>query len=372
MDTRPVPPGLEPFWSGTLADFATITPAPIDPGQCERHRMYSLLLMSILLSQWNGNKYGPVGNYGQWRAQQMESRLPSGGSLYQGGTYLGHNIAAIAVDGEGHVIDYDFNHNNAFDSSVEHAESRLIRRVFALNQVYAPWSAPGAPGASLRTERAHQRHQVFATHVTERRGQSAAATASPSAPAASVGAGQGEVTTTGYSTLLNDVTLYTSLESCAQCSGIMTLASVKEVVYLQWDQGEFLIGNMMRQATASGSSGFTAPLPVSADEFGFQYFTQLNAGNDAFSSGVATEPFFSGEGFSVTTPSITSYLCTDGAKTIYEAGANELSSFTVVNPTYVPPGAPPAALTNAEVLTEVQNFLSYAKSIDNRGTPHRV
>jgi tRNA(Arg) A34 adenosine deaminase TadA len=34
---------------------------------------------------------------------------------------------------------------------------------------------------------------------------------------------------------LHDVTLYTSLESCAQCSGVMSLAGVKQIIYLQND-----------------------------------------------------------------------------------------------------------------------------------------
>ena len=44
---------------------------------------------------------------------------------------------------------------------------------------------------------------------------------------------------------LNDVTLYTSLESCAQCSGVMSLAGVKQIVYLQNDFTAYKIGNIM-------------------------------------------------------------------------------------------------------------------------------
>ena len=104
--------------------------------------------MSVVLGQWNGNKFGESGDYGPWRAEQVIGSADGGGHLYAGGTYEGHNIAALAVDGEGRVeIDFDFNHNNAFDSSAEHAESRLVRRVFSLDQVYAPWAAPLGAGA---------------------------------------------------------------------------------------------------------------------------------------------------------------------------------------------------------------------------------
>ncbi len=52
----------------------------------------------------------------------------------QGDRYLGHNIACIAVDENGSILDFDFNHNELFNSSAEHAEARLVRRLFSLNQ----------------------------------------------------------------------------------------------------------------------------------------------------------------------------------------------------------------------------------------------
>lgn len=258
-DDRPIPPGLAPFWNGPVSDFATLPPPQIDPGMQERHYMYSLLLMSLMVKQWNGNKYGETGDYGVWRPNQELGTLPSGAKIYQGSRYLGHNIAALAVDGEGHIMDYDFNHNDIFDSTVEHAESRLVRRLFALNQVYVPWE--NEPEAALRagarvshrSHRQRQRRNLYATAVSDR----------------PIPASNQETPPVPYSTLLKDVTIYTSLESCAQCSGIMCLASVKEIVYLQWDQGQFLIGNMMWQATNAEQSGFLAPLPIRGDAFGF-------------------------------------------------------------------------------------------------------
>lgn len=350
---RPTPPGLVPFWDGTLATFASLDPPALDAGMKERHRAYSLLLMAIMSARWNGNKYGEVGDYGAWRTDQLLTTGADGTKVYAGGSYLGHNIAAIAVDATGRVIDFEFNHNDLFDSSVEHAESRLVRRVFALNQVYSPWSDDGR----VESPTAGPPHQLFATAVSR-----------PD----SVG-GQAEVVR-GYSSLLTDVTIYTSLESCAQCSGIMTLAGVRQVVYLQWDQGEFLVGNMMYQATAGGASGFRAPLPVPAAAFGFEYFDQLNAGNDEFCDGVAGSPFYTGPATAepVASPSITSYLCTDGARGIYAAAAAELTTFSMADPTHIPPGSTPGTLTNSSVLAEAKRFREYATAIGNRGTPHRV
>ncbi len=342
-DTRPIPPSLQNYWDKPLSTFATLPAQTIDPGQQERYRIYSLLIMAIVSSQWNGNKYGDGGDgdddgngaYGVWRTGQILGKTNTGRTLYSGGTYLGHNIAALAVDGTGRVIDFDFNHNSVFNSSVEHAESRLVRRLFALDNVSAPWESEAAPIVSAPTKPG----QHFAFD-------------------------------------LQDVTIYTSLESCAQCSGIMTLASVKEIVYLQRDQGQFLIGNMMWNATHAIKEGFYSPLPIAGDQFAFPYFDQLNAANDDFDQRVATEPFYKwSPTVTSNTGQITSYLCTDSAAAIYEAAAKELLSMSVSNPGYAPQpsgGSSVSVLTNAQSLLCAQDFYKYALELDNRGTAHRV
>lgn len=351
---RPVPPGLAPYWENPVSEFATINPTPPSVGTKERHRIFSLLLMSIVYNYWNGNKYGETGDYGSWRERQLAGKTTAGDYFYEGGTYQGHNIGALAVDGEGRVIDYDFNCNTVFDSSVEHAESRLVRRVFALNQVYEPWAALDPTARSTAT-RPRQERKVFATAVTGRANSNLSAVSR------------------NYSTLLEDVTLYTSLESCAQCSGIMTLASVNEIVYLQWDQGQFLIGNLMYKATANTRLGFRAPRPISGEEFDFEYFAKLNEKNVEFSTAVSDYPFYTQGEISVRTPSVTSFLCTDSARAIYAAATAELNQWEDLHvPDYVPPGAPPTALTNSEVLLEAKDFQKYANALGNRGAPHRV
>ena len=45
--------------------------------------------------------------------------------------YRGHNIAALAVGPTGKIIDFEFNHNK-LNSSAEHAEARLVKRVYEL------------------------------------------------------------------------------------------------------------------------------------------------------------------------------------------------------------------------------------------------
>mgnify|MGYP003339704964 FL=1 len=74
------------------------------PGLAERHRIFSLLVLALTHAYWNGNKYGKSGQYRDRDGQRF-------GGTYAGGDYLGHNIAAIAVDGHGDIIDFDFNHN---------------------------------------------------------------------------------------------------------------------------------------------------------------------------------------------------------------------------------------------------------------------
>jgi tRNA(Arg) A34 adenosine deaminase TadA len=355
---RPVPDGLVKYWTGPVSDLATVQLPPMDPGQQERHRVYSLCLMALMSHYWNGNKYGDTGSYGSWRTAQAAGSVTGGGTFYRGGTYLGHNIAAVAVDGLGRLIDYEFNHNNVFDSSVEHAESRLVRRLFALNQIWDDWETNGP--ARLGDESMQRRQPPrFARHTNR-----------PDATGLDAVAG---TTTKGYSSLLSDVTIYTSLESCAQCSGIMTLASVENIVYLHWDQGEFLVGNIMYNATHAAPAGFTAPLPIPASSFELTQFDQLNQGTTDFNTRVTTEPFYTfADGSTSNTPSVTSYLCTDGAMQIYAGAAQEFNGLaaTLQYPEWTP--AAPGALTNAAALANAGAFLEYATSVGTRGTPHRV
>jgi tRNA(Arg) A34 adenosine deaminase TadA len=181
----PSPEGrLKDFWNLPVRDLASL-PNPVftEPVR-ERHTIFSLLVLALTYGYWNGNKRGPIGEY-PWRPSQRDPLT----KRYAGGDYLGHNIACIAVDDRGAILDFDFNHNDALNSSVEHAESRLIRRLFSMTQLYDFWEG---------------------------------ATNTKAIP---------------YSTVLSNVTIYTSLESCSQCSGIMALGSVKDVVFLQRIRG---------------------------------------------------------------------------------------------------------------------------------------
>jgi len=326
------PPSLDPndpltrYWNKPVSELVALTGGPVAPEAQERHRIYLYLLMSLLHTFWNGNKRGPEGKY-PWRPKQRRKN-----GIYDGGQYLGHNIACLAVDGDGQVIDFDFNHNDIFSSSVEHAESRLVRRIFSLTQLYNDRRIrkPGDPPRD-----------------------------------------------TNYLNVLSKVTIYTSLESCAQCSGIMALGKVKSIVYMQSDPGQYFVGNIMYNLT---TDALRAPLPVSADKVGLKHFGQLNERYRDFFSRVAKEPFYvSPDGKKKdNSNAITSFLCTDAALDVFADGKSIFESLQgdppqLDYPDYKPNvGGEEAALTNAEALADAAIFLDYASSFGKRGTPHKL
>jgi tRNA(Arg) A34 adenosine deaminase TadA len=362
---RPTPPGLAPHWDRPLSEFVDLQASPIEAGLAERHRLYSFLVLAILASQWNGNKYGNPGNYGDWRRRQLMKGLPPNLGVYRGGSYLGHNIAAIAVDARGTVVDFEFNHNQLFNSSVEHAESRLLRRLFSLSQISDSWGGTPARGAKADRTPGPATGRPFAFAVS----------APPARePGLGVSAAANRVS---YTELLTDVTIYTSLESCAQCSGIMALADVRQVVYLQPDQGQYLIGNMMYKATTTMGYGARAPEPVPGDAFDLAQYRQLVAAERQFAERVVKEPFFRRGKTVKRDASVTSFLCTDLALEVAESGAAELgSSAALVHPGYARPSrdgkAVVGGLSNGQVLTGVRHFLRYVESQGGRGTAHRA
>lgn len=154
----------------------------------------------------------------------------------------------------------------------------------------------------------------------------------------------------------------------------MCLASVKDIVYLQWDQGQFLIGNIMRNATLTQRLGFTSPRPIRGDDFGFEYFDRLNRGNEAFTDELTETPFYVPPGghpsASASKPSVTSFLCTDEARDIFGQADAELTRWTTAD--YPDDGPHGGAFTNQQVLDEARDFREWVNHLDNRGAPHRV
>jgi tRNA(Arg) A34 adenosine deaminase TadA len=322
------------FWDKPVSELATLKPVALFDSDAERHRILSLALMSLVYRYWNGNKHGIWGTYPSRPDQIWFTADPR--TLYRPRSsdlepdhndYLGHNIAAIAVDGDGDIVDFDFNHNTIFSSTVEHAESRLVRRLFSLTQLNADWNFSG----------------------------------NPKAPA----------------TDLSNVTIYTSLECCAQCAGIMTLARVKEVVYLQRDFGMYCIGNILYNLTNPGP--IPAPRPIPACDFDLPYYNALNDAFKTFYEQVAKEGFWSDGKFTNKSRAVTSFCCTDTAYNIYREAHEVFENMVLQHPTYkcVDTRASSATLrtstikSNDEVLISARAFVDRMVMLGSRGTPHR-
>jgi tRNA(Arg) A34 adenosine deaminase TadA len=353
-------PPLKDNWNETLGavvhvDYDVDAKELKNPAAQERHRIYCYLLMKLILRFWNGNKSGPLGVYPQRDRRQLAGPKPADDSprRYVGDMnpnpdrnrpnwdrYLGHNIACIAVDGNGSIIDFDFNHNAFFRSSAEHAEARLVRRLFSLTDIFDSWKT----GPRLNNK--------------------------------------------PHAASLGDVTLYTSLESCAQCSGVMSLAGVKQIIYLQNDFTAYKIGNIMynlanrteiKDAKGNIVTIPGAPVPIPGSEIGLEEFALLNQGNLDFANRMmaGAEFFFKAADGSVDRdPSITSYLCTDDAFEIFEKGSKNLDGLALRSPKYPyvdpPPDDPNRILTNEECLIEAANFYQYVDIEGYRGSPHKL
>jgi tRNA(Arg) A34 adenosine deaminase TadA len=327
--SQSLPPGFDDqqplvdYWNKPLnqiveVDLQLDAPELADPAMRERHRIYCYLLMKLIQRFWNGNKRGPIGTY-PLRGQQKDiAPPPDKPQRYRGDSienpaglrvnwdrYLGHNIACLAVDGNGEIMDFDFNHNDFFRSSAEHAEARMVRRLFSLTNIFDNWQ------------------------TRLRRGHKPIANAKPRAAS------------------LHDVTLYTSLESCAQCSGVMSLAGVKQIIYLQNDFTAYKIGNIMynlaNRLDVPGPDGKLtnipgAPVPIAACEVGLDEFNLLNEANRRFAKKIVAAgkvgdlkgAFFVPEnGKPDFDPAITSFLCTDNALKIFSDGGNKLGSMAI-------------------------------------------
>lgn len=339
---------LAHYWNRPISELVDIGPYKATPAEMERHRIYANLVLALLHGYFNGNKEGDTGEY-PWQPSQ---RIAGSGthSLYAGGRYLGHNICCIAVDGDGDIIDFDFNHNSIFNSSVEHAEARLIKRIFSLADIHQDWDSPVGTDNRWNLDSSDQ------------------------VPI------KGEMDDS-YGRSLANVTIYTSLESCAQCSGIMTLANIKQVVFLQPDPTQYMIGKIMyrlsRPVGTEGGRG--APRPISGTEVGMPVTQRLSDDYASFQAQVGTGPgkmpFYKPPGSDDESArwsgskSITSFLCSDLAFASFRSGRETLDTMSLAYADYRPDGQ--GMSSNAEALTQARNFLNYALTEGRRGTPHR-
>lgn len=322
---------LNSYWDKPVKELVNRKANVISDEQKERHRLYSLLSMAVTHYFWNGYKEGKEGDY----PQNVEVNKLS--NPYLKGDYYGHNILAIAVDFDGRVIDFEMNHNKLFNSSVEHAEARLVKRVYTLSSIADSWN--------LNLDFSEKKD----------------------------------------SNTFNDISIYTTLESCSQCSGIMALAQVKEIIYLHTDNGMYLIGNILRNLTEG--TKLQAPNPIDGNEIDFKYFELLN---NAYKSYITEGRVFyipyKDPANPVISKSITSFLCTKSAYDIFEQARNEFVEL-INNPNLIQfPNYKvertgknkkgesvliKSELSNLEVLEEVNSFFEYVKVNGRRATAHK-
>lgn len=181
----------------------------------------------------------------------------------------GHNIGSILVAPDGSIVNWARNCNSILDNGTQHGEVRLM--LGYLNRV---------GGYSLK----------------------------------------------GY-------TVYTSLEPCAQCSGMMVLTSIKRTVYGQTDPG---FGKALERLSLDSKQWNEAgykpyPRVVISEKSNTKYCDLLD------------------KEYAKIKGSITKFLLLDTSKNIYESAADELQDYTVKYP------------ENKEILAHAQATIALVK-----------
>jgi tRNA(Arg) A34 adenosine deaminase TadA len=195
-------------------------PVPVagDPAaEQERHAVLLLLAMALVHDGWCIDRSRPelVAAYA----------AAEPGRVFN--DYLGHNIGAVLVTPADEIVCVALNRNISCNSTLEHAEARAVQAGTAL--------ANAAP--------------LHSTHLN-----------------------------TYHAPLRGDL-LYTTLEPCAQCSGIMALAGLRSVIYLQDDPAALGVVNVL-YTLSCGTPAAGAPVPVAADFLPFR--ARLQAAYEAF------------------------------------------------------------------------------------------
>ncbi|CAM2978780.1 nucleoside deaminase [Helicobacter burdigaliensis] len=127
----------------------------------------------------------------------------------------------------------------------------------------------------------------------------------------------------GFDKYLKNYTLYTTLEPCIMCTGMLSMVQIPKVVYVQKDVD---YGNTQEMIKS-------AKYPRSYEVYSVDnvYKQSLEKGFEKYKSSVA--------------PSVTAYLLTDEAKKIYENATKELQNYQV------------KFKENQEILEYAQDFL---------------
>lgn len=236
-------------------DCAGVTAPPplsLDAEARERHEVFLLLAMTLVHDLWGVDRSNPA-LVAEYAAAEPGRRFAD---------YEGHNIGAVLVDGAGAVVGCGLNRNVKLNNSIAHAEARTIDNAFRL--------ANAAPGGAARWS---------------------------------------------FGSLLKQHVLYTTLEPCAQCAGILDLANVASVVYGQDDPGQQRIVNVLYNMGTPGHPG-AGVLPVRASFV--RFWSALASAFERFEAAAA--PGQAGA---------TRFLQTVEAYAIYRQAAQEFDTIAV-------------------------------------------
>jgi tRNA(Arg) A34 adenosine deaminase TadA len=182
------------------ADLTAAPAVPMTAAEAERHTILLRLAMALTFDGWGVDRHRPE-TVAAYRAADPGRTFAD---------YLGHNIGALLVDRSGNIVCFALNRAVQFNSTLEHAEARAVRAAIAAANATRPRDAapPWTFGDLLRADK-----------------------------------------------------LYTTLEPCAQCAGIMQLANLGEVIYAQDDPSQCHVVNVLYNL----GSQPRAPVPVRAD-----------------------------------------------------------------------------------------------------------
>ena len=242
-----------------VSELIEISDIALTENDIERHHIYMLLTLTMVYDNWciYKNNQDVVAAY--------EDTAPN----HKFSEYVGHNIGALLVNDKSEIVTYAFNNNHLHNNSTEHAETRLIRKALRL---YNRKNFKTGDGLS------------------------------------------------GYWKVLKGHTVYTTLESCSQCSGIMDLANIENVVYAQVDPGQGHIGNILYNLHRDeGGSG--APKPIKADFL--PIFEEIEQAYEQFGSDGGSQ--------GARRPGATRFLRSVDAYKAYRSAAQQLEAFTPSN-----------------------------------------
>jgi tRNA(Arg) A34 adenosine deaminase TadA len=165
------PAATTPSVPAAASTAPSVVTTPLSPELAERDSIASWLVLSLVERDWQTGS---------------------------GAEIRGHNIGALGVDGAGRIRGHAFNENHRHGASTEHAELRLIRKLFE------DLRASGARG--------------------------------------------------DYSRALSGYTVYTTLEPCSMCAGALDLANVARVVFVQADPSQKGIAQHLRALHGAGAA----------------------------------------------------------------------------------------------------------------------